>query len=48
MDNDILVPCPLDICDGSGVTGNDDGSDGAYESACPHTIPDDSHNDDDL
>lgn len=30
-------PCPMNICDGTGIIGNDDGTDGGYERPCPHT-----------
>lgn len=31
---DMLMPCPLDICDGSGIIG---GVDDESDRKCPHT-----------
>jgi hypothetical protein len=32
---DMLLPCPLDFCDGDGIIHQDDGSDGANDYPCP-------------
>lgn len=37
---EMLMPCPLDICDGSGVLDEDTGAPGAHDRFCPHSKPD--------
>lgn len=35
---EMSMPCPLDLCEGDGIVRRDDGSDGAYDEPCPHTV----------
>lgn len=40
---EMLMQCPMDTCDGTGIVEGDDGTDGAHDRICPHTKPDDDY-----